>query len=338
VLTAIRSRFRGKAAWGWAGAGTVLLLLVFWLLLGKKAPPLSVRMLPESDAVVYFNLSPVRSVTGLGAHPVPHDPDYQSFIDATGIDFERDLDDAAFALHRTADPLGPNGPVAYSEVFHGRFDPDRLTRYLAAQATGAEHYAGRTIYTLPSQGRTVRVALLGGGRVAVSNTGSPEQIHSILDRARSARWLLFAAPTLVSEHYGDVPLLSLAWGLGELALPFTDHGAVRIFGLRMPWQLDAVFIASLRWTGQVRLRLEEIAPGEAAAAASAASLADLLRVARLADGALPGGHDGAVRTLIDSAEVGHQGDRAILSTSVPTRELERMFAPPPVVAAPGSHP
>ena len=55
-------------------------------------------------------------------------------MDATGIDPERDLDAVAFALHRMDNPNGPNGPVAYSEVFEGRFDGARLARYLSSIA------------------------------------------------------------------------------------------------------------------------------------------------------------------------------------------------------------
>ena len=46
-------------------------------------------------------------------------------------------------------PDGPNGPVAFSEVFEGRFDTDRLTRYLTSLAINKEDYAGRTIYAIP---------------------------------------------------------------------------------------------------------------------------------------------------------------------------------------------
>jgi hypothetical protein len=309
-----------------------LALGALWLFYAKTSPPLTARLLPESDAIVFFNLGPVRSVTGLGRNSVPHDPDYQHFVDATGIDFERDLDQAAFALERTADPLGPNGPVAYSEVFEGHFNAQRLASYLHSVATGEEHYAGHTLFLIPSQGRTVRVALLGGDRVAVSNTGTPEQIHSILDHARSAFWLPWTGPSLLGAHFRDVPLLSLAWGIGEIGLPFTEGGHLTLFGLSLPFRTDATFIASLRWTGALQLRAEEIAPGEAAAAASAASLAELLKVARFASQALPE-RDRDLRAALDGAEVGHQGDRAILTASLPTAALHALLAPPPPVVA-----
>src|ERR1700722_5615104 len=110
------------------------------LVLRKAAPPEAARLLPESDAIVYANLRPLRAATHFDRTPVTRSPDYQHFVDATGILPERDLDAAAVALHRMDNPNGPNGPVAYSEVLEGRFDGARLNRYLAGIATAQEEY------------------------------------------------------------------------------------------------------------------------------------------------------------------------------------------------------
>ncbi|MES2223008.1 MAG: hypothetical protein V4587_18810, partial [Acidobacteriota bacterium] len=132
----------------------VLAALATAVYLRKQAPPEVARLLPEANGIVYFNLKPLRTLTRFDQHPIAHDPDYQKFIDATGIVFERDLDEAAFAIHRMDDPSGPNGAAAYSEVFQGRFDGQRLTRYLEAEASATERYAGHEIYSLEYDGRT----------------------------------------------------------------------------------------------------------------------------------------------------------------------------------------
>lgn len=308
-----------------AVAGIVAGGLVY---LNKQAPPECARLLPESDAVVYFNLRPLRAATHFDRRPVRHDADYQHFIDATGIDFERDLNEAAFALERSANPLGPNGPVAYSEVFTGTFDAARLTRYLAGAAAASQSYAGATIYSIPSQGRTVRVALLGRRMVAVSNTPMPEQIHAILERYRTG-WLPFSGNSLLAAHYKDVPLFSLAWGLGEIALPFTGNGKVSLLGFTLPIRLDTTFIASLRWTGSLRLRVEQIAPGEGAARAAAGTLESLINVGRIAENTLPGGMvDENVRAMLNSATVAQYGDRAVLNATLPARFFEKLMDAP----------
>ena len=133
----------------------ILIVLVLLAALGvmlylrAKAPPEAARLLPESDAILFVQLNAIRSATHFDQSPVQRSPDFQQFIDATGIVPERDIDTVAFALHRMPDPRGPNGPVAYSEVFTGHFDGDRLARYLASIAVSQESYAGHTIYTIP---------------------------------------------------------------------------------------------------------------------------------------------------------------------------------------------
>ncbi len=276
----------------------------------------------------------MRAATHFNRHPVAHDPDYQRFISATGIDFERDLNEAAFALDRLPSVTGPNGGLAFSEVFAGRFDPERLARYLSGIAASTDAYDGRTIYNVPSQGRTVRVAVLPGEMVAVSNTPTPEQIHSMLDRARSAR-LPFGSsePTLLAEHYGDLPALSLAWGLGQIGLPFSDHGELRLFGFTLPFRLDATFVASLRWTGALRLRVEEIAPSQAAAQASAAAFSGLLGMGRIAENNLPGAlRNPQAHDFFNSATVTQHDDRAVLKATLPEQLLRSLVQTPDSLA------
>src|SRR5215469_5182705 len=159
----------------------LMIALAVVLVLRKAAPPEAARLLPESDAIIYANLKPLRTVTHFERTQVTRTPDYQHFVDATGIVPERDLDDAAFALHRMDDPNGPNGPVGYSEVFEGRFDGERLARYLDSITKEKETYAGHTIYTVPiSDGkvtRPLRIAQLGYDSIAASNMPTAEQIH-----------------------------------------------------------------------------------------------------------------------------------------------------------------
>src|ERR1700758_3282705 len=113
----------------------VAVLLALAIFLRSKAPPEAARLLPESDGIVFFNLKPVRTFLRKGLKPPQRVPEYQQFVDATGIDWERDLDSAAIALHRMPDPNGPNGPVAYSMVLTGKLTGKRLNNWLDANAT-----------------------------------------------------------------------------------------------------------------------------------------------------------------------------------------------------------
>ncbi len=305
----------------------LLVFLVFagLLFLQKKAPPLAARLLPESDAIVYFNVAPLRAVSGFGARPVVHDPDYQRFIDATGIEFERDLTQAAFALHRMPNPLGPNGPVAYSSIFVGKFDRTRLANYLAGIAQSTERYDGRDIYDIAVGGRTDRVAILGSDIVAVSNAPTAEQIHSILDRNRTS-FLPFNSNTLLSQRYGDVPVFSVAWGLGKLGVGLSD--GLNVLGFRIPLSVDATFIASLRWAGELHLRVEEIAPNSAAASVSATSLEALLGIFKTAENVLPTTETTAeTKALLDSVQIDNHNERAVLTATIPVALVRKLAAP-----------
>jgi len=298
----------------------VLVLLGVAIFLRSKAPPEAARLLPESDGIIYINLKPIRAFFHMDLKPPTRVPDYQQFVDATGIDWERDLDQIAIGLHRMPDPNGPNGPVAYSMVLVGKLTGKKLNDWLEAHASAHETYASHTIYDIPSEGRTVRVTQIGYDMLAVTNTPTPEQIHSIIDRHRTAA-LPFAGSTLLSHHYHEVPLLALAWGVGQIGLPFSESGAISIFGFRLPLQDGATIIASVTPTlplaGTLRVRVEEIAPTEQDAASQAASLATLLTMAR--GFTAPLGNNAAnngLKELLKTAEVTQRRDRVVVAATL----------------------
>jgi hypothetical protein len=294
----------------------VLLMLAVAIFLRSKAPPEAARLLPESDGILYVNLKPMRAFLKKDLQPPRRVPEYQQFIDATGVDWERDLDQAAISLHRMDDPNGPNGPVAYSMVLVGKLTGQQLNSWLDKHATSRESYDGHTVYSVPSEGRTVRVAQIGYDTLAISNFPTPEKIHSMLDRHRTAA-LPFAGSTLLARHYSEIPLLSLAWGMGQIGLPFNDSGAISIFGLQLPLQADSTIIASLRWTGSLRLRVEEIAPSEEAAAGQAASLATLVTLARgFTDPLGSNTANNSLKELLKTAEVEQKRNRVVVTAAV----------------------
>jgi hypothetical protein len=285
----------------------VLALLAVAVFLRSKAPPEAARLLPESDGILYVNLKPFRAFLHKNLKPPHRVPEYQQFVDATGIDWEQDLDQVAIALHRMPDPNGPNGTVAYSMVLVGKLTGQRLNTWLDAHAASRETYAGHTVYSIPSEGRTVRIAQIGYDMLAVSNMPTPEQIHSMLDRHRAAA-LPFAGSTLLAQHYHDVPLLSLAWGVGQIGLPFNESGAIHIFGFALPLESDSTIVASvtpaLSLGGALNIKAEEIAPSDEVAASQAASMATLVTLARgftapLAENPANNG----LRQLLKTAEV-----------------------------------
>jgi hypothetical protein len=306
-------------------AAIVIALLGALAWLRQKAPPEVARLLPESDGIVYINFEPLRAAMQFDQHPVQHDAGYQRFIDATGFVFERDLHQAAISMHHMQNPHGPNGPVAYSEVFAGRFDHKRLTGWLETNSESREPYADRTIYILHSQGRTVRIVMLGYDMVAVSNTPTAEQIHAIVDRYRTAA-LPFSGSSVLSDYYSQVPALSIAWGIGRISLPFWSQGGPRVFGVTLPLDANTAFIASVRFIGTLRLRVEEIAPSQADAAATTNALQSMLGLLSAAMTSVqnnPQSKD--YRALINSATVTQHDSRTVLTATVPL-DLVKQFA------------
>ena len=312
----------------------IVCALVVALYLWQKAPPKVARLLPESDAILYVNLKPLRTATHFDRNPISPNS-FQPFIDATGILPERDVDAFALALHRLPDPNGPNGPDAFSLVFQCRFDRIRLARYLAALSTAQETYANRTIYAVPSQDRTVRVALLGSDLVATSNAPTPEQIHSMLDRQRSAA-NPFAGSALLDARFPDVPAFSTAWALGRIGLPFAEEGRISVLGLELPLAADSTFVASLRYTTHLALRIDQIAPSDVEAARSAQSLNGLLSLMRsiqLAQQPIPRtAADSALRDFFNSVVIAQQTGRVTLTGTLSQDGLKTLTRTEPAPA------
>lgn len=305
----------------------IALLAVFYL--RTVAPPENARLLPECDAIVYLNVKPLRTATHFDRDPVSRSISYQHFVDATGIVAERDLDSAAFALHSMSDSTGPNGAVAFSEVLEGRFNSERLDRYFASIAHGQELYAGHTIYSIPSEGRVLRVSILNYATVAGSNMPTPEQIHSILDRARAAA-SPFAGSSLLSARYRDVPAFSSAWAVGRLGLPFNNQGHLDLLGLRLPIPADTTFVASIRYVGALHLRIEAVETSSADAIQTADSLGQLLALARTLQNAqqssLRTPEDRAIHTLLDSIQIESKKERTVVTATLPSDAL-KSFSP-----------
>ncbi len=297
-------------------AYTLLAVLAFLcalavaIYLRQVAPPEAARLLPESDAIVFVNLKPLRAATHFEQRPFSPNS-FKEFIDATGILPERDIDDVAFALHQMPDPKGANGPVGFTEVFEGRFDGERLTKYFEAHAIGKESYAGRIIYSMPSEERTVRVALLGYDMVTASNMPTTEQIHSVLDRQRAAA-SPFAGSSLLGARYAEVPAFSSAWAVGRIGLPFGNEGRITVMGLELPLPVDSTFVASLRYTTALHLRIDEITASDDDAERSARALNGLLAMARAVMQESNG-----LKEVGDSIRIERRKDRVELTATVP---------------------
>ena len=138
----------------------------------------------------------------------------------------------------------------------------------------------------------------------------------------------FSGSSLLSHHYSDVPLLSLAWGMGKLSVPLKRDG-IDILGFHLPVALDTTVVASLRWAGALRLKVEEIAPNQTAASVSADALNSCVAIVRGAENNLPAAMTNPdLRDMLNSTEVQRTKDRTVVTATLPVALLEKMLVAP----------
>jgi hypothetical protein len=329
-------------------AGALLLALIIAIVLRKEAPPEAARLLPESDAIVYVHLKTLRAATHFDQSPPSagpeRSPDLQHFVDATGIVPERDIDSAAFALHRipaaaaarpSHNTAAPSAELFLSEIFIGRFDGQRLQNYLKSIATSRESYSGREVYSIALDGQTLRVAQLGYDTIAASNMPTSEQIHSMLDRSRASA-LSTSGSSLLAARFNEVPLLAEAWGIGHIGLPFAQNGFISVMGLQLPLPEDTDLVASLGYNaalhlrsgGSVTLRIVEIAPDPTTAQRTVETLTTLLGILRGLGSEVQSGDPASAtaRSVLASVTVTQHSARAQLDASASIDELKALAA------------
>jgi hypothetical protein len=325
------------------------------VVLRKKAPPESVQLLPDAEAVVHVNFRLMRLLGAMEgfSESVPEE-EYKTFVEETGIRFERDLDEMAMAVHAPAAPpaqtgatkgdkqgargRGPHaeeaaeaeGETRFSHVFIGRFDSAKLATYLKNLAVASETYRDLEILLIPSEGRTVRACILGVDTVAVSNAESGQPIHDIIDHYK-ARAAPYGGPALVREYYRRVPRGSLVWAMARWS---EGKQPVALGGpLELTLPAGVAWVGSLRFLlGDVQLRVEAHAGSEAEARQVSDQLTNLLTLYRNLWGAQVADPD--LQALIQSVEVRQEQQRAVVTASLSRALLKKAMGEPAAPPAP----
>jgi hypothetical protein len=266
---------------------------------------------------------------------VSHDPEYERFIRETGFQFERDLDEAAFAVHYPANwPSGGTGSAApeprFSEVLVGKFNGERLTAYLRQIAQSIENYESVDIFTIRVEGRSLRVAVLSADLVAVSNHDDPAVIRGMVDRSKRLA-SPFGGPALLRQYYKHVQFASLAWTVARVepsASGFGGWGA--LFAAPATLVVSGTYLSPLHLNlraDAIHLRAEAFTsnPDEARAIIDKVNVfVALTHSAETSVGMH--GTDADVKSFFDSLQVKQDGDRAVLNAAVPYGFLKKMLA------------
>jgi hypothetical protein len=299
--------------------------------LRKHAPPEPARLLPGADAFLYIDLKWMRRAD-IATHipAVPHDPEYEQFIQATGFQFERDLQEAALAIHY-ASPL-TGGETRYSEIFIAKINGDRLRDYLKVLTRSVDSYRSVDIYNIPLQGRTLRVAILGVDTVAASNHPDAGVIRGIIDRSRKLA-SPFGGPALLRQFYKRVPLASLAWGIFRL----NPQGAQSPGDVALPLSSPATVVASVRYLRAVHFRAEAFTRDEQEAQQLTTQVNTFLSIFHSAEIAVAGQTpDPDVKKALDSLKVEQKSDRTVLTAILPAELLRKIVAEAPKQVGPAA--
>ncbi len=303
------------------GIAGVVIAAAVWLRM--RAAPEPVRLLPEADAYLYFNLTPLRLAGAFQNIPqVVHEPEFEQLVRETGFEFERDLDEAAFAVHMSAQA---GGETRFSEVFAARFDRDRVQEYLRKHAASVDRYRDREIFHVGLPGRTLRVVILGAGLVAMSNVDKVEVIRGMVDRYRQLAWPL-SGPALVREQYRRVPWGSLAWAITRVGSSEAGNRGLMLpggYNLFVPG--GTVLVASARYLGDVQVRVEAITSGEQEAQRLQDQVNAFVAIFRaLETSTRAGGPDKDVKAFFDSLRVEPKGNEVVLTATAPKSFFQKL--------------
>ncbi len=291
--------------------------VAFFLYYRTSSVPETATLLPEGDLLIYVNLKPLHLLDLSKSNPVEMEGEYKDFVEQTGIQFERDLDEVSMSRRDTPD----GRDVESSEIFTGRFDVQRVKAYLLKLSSRAEQYRDRVIYSIQHEGHNVRVTFLDNTHLAATNMPSPEPMRGIIDRMIKPA----SGPALLSGYYRNVPVGSLAWLIDRIP---NKQGNLQLpggFALTLP--ADAVAVGSVRYTGNLLLRADLITQNEAQAKQIADSANTNLTMVRSIGQSLGmKGPDADIKAAFDSIQVAQKENVAVFTATVPQTILKKIWS------------
>jgi len=309
-----------------------------WLSTETNSVPILARRLPVADGYMYLDLRPVRvvlSAKGASLSAIQREAEYDAFVKQTGFEFERDLDQAAIAIHGFEPTKNEKGAVEqqrrYSEFFAGKFDTEKITAWLLAHSESTEKFAGHDIYSMPFEGRKVRVVVLGNATIAVSNTTDPAPIHAMVESADKSQFSL-EGPPLLKENMQYVPFGSAVWLLGSFLSPDKKTPILPLpGGVDLALPQGTVTVASVgistQNAGSIEFKLQAITRSEQDARALTDTVGTFLNIFRSAS-ANVGGSDPDVKKFFDTVQVTQEGAHTVFVAQAPLGFLKKAISGP----------
>lgn len=273
-------------------------------------PGHSVYLLPDGNVLAYINFTPMHFMS-MDTRPFTSAPEYQQFVNETGLRVDRDLDNIAISAHADGS-LG--GDVAI--IVTGTFDQQRLSGYVQKQAgVQTETYGGKTIFSTSQINQTTRFCVLNSKMVALTVGPTADSMRAIIDKSSGSG----SAPYLFDSYYSDVPFASTMWAI--VRVPGSAVTDPAPSGLNLSFLKNSVTIVSVRYTGSLHLRVEFIAENQADAANLFQSVNGLVAMSKLAG--RPRQNDPDVIAVMNSLEVKQDGKHVVVSVVVPQELLQK---------------
>lgn len=275
-------------------------------------PGRSVYLLPDGNVVAYINFTPMHFMN-MDTSPFTAAPEYQQFVNETGLRVDRDLENIAIS----ANADGARGEVAI--IVTGSFDQQRLSGYVRKQeGVQTEAYRGKTIFSTPEKDQTARFCVLDSKMVAVTLSSTADSMHGIIDKSDKSSGS-GSAPYLFENYYSDVPFASAMWAI--VHVPDSSVTGSMPSGMNLNFLKNSVTIVSVRYTGSVHFRGEFIAENQADATNIFQALNGFLAMSRLAGA--PRQSDPDVTAVMNSIEVKQNGNHVVLSLVVPQDLIQK---------------
>ena len=308
-------------AWKQPGKGAKVLLIVGIVLSLVAAatavtyhlvmrPGRSVYLLPDGNFMAYINFKPMR-LMNVDTNPVTANPEYQQFVNETGLRPDRDLENIAISAHADG---GPSGDAAI--IVTGTFDQQRLSGYVQKQSgVQTETYGSKTIFSTSAKDQTARFCVLNSKMVALTVGPTAESMHAIIDKSAGSG----SAPDLYENYYSDVPSASVMWAIVRVpSSAVTDPAPSR---MNLDFLKNSVTIVSARYTGSLTLRGEFIAENQTDATNIFQAVNGFLAMSKLAGGQRQ--NDPDVTAVMNSIEVKQNGNHVVVSAVVPQDLIQK---------------
>jgi len=144
-------------------------------------------------------------------------------------------------------------------------------------------------------------------------------------------------PKLVREHYGRVPVGSVAWAMGRIPekREVSKAGGPLALGMVQQMAGGSTVVASLRYQGSIQFRVEAITASEPEAKQLSDNLGMLLALFRGAGSSVRGeGPDPDVKAFFDSINLRQEQQSVVVTATLPERAIQKVLAQPPPNLAP----